>query len=260
MNRDGFGCLVGGCLLLLSMVPESSGAEVRKAGVDQLGIVDRSIAFHGGQVYRHSRSSLQLCSKSGCYRVVAKIDGGIFAIEAAGQVREHHRRVRITNDLVEYWQDGIAMEMAADRARSLRNWVMARAYFVFLPFRLDDDSVIQQDLGLEVWNGRPLQKVKISFVAGSSSGADDEFLYWFDPETARLEQFAYSFSGDPGGLRFRRAFNYRRVGGILFFDQENRGVEGNGLNVDGIRPDSVADWDLVSTVVLQEIEVSPLDP
>jgi len=137
---------------------------------------------------------------------------------------------------------------------------MARVYFVYLPFRLNDDSAIKQDLGMEIWNDRPLHKVKVSFVPGSSSGAEDEFLYWFDPETARLEQFAYSFSGDPGGLRFRTAFDYRRVGGILFFDQENRGVDGDGRSVDEIRPDSVASWDLVSTVTLHEIKVQPLDP
>jgi len=242
------------------MVLGGAGAQAQKVAVDRLEIVGRSIEFHGGEVYGHSRSQLQLCSKSGCYRVEARIDAGLFEIEAAGRVRERHRRVRITNDIVEYWQDGNAMEIEADRAESLRNWVMARAYFVFLPFRLNDDSVIQQDLGLEIWNGRPLHKVKVSFLPDSSSGADDEFLYWFDPETARLEQFAYSFSGDPGGMRFRQAFNYRRIGGILFFDQENRGVEGDGLSVDDIRADSPADWDLVSTVVLREIEVLPLDP
>ena len=55
----------------------------------------------------------------------------------------------------------------------------------------------------------------MTFAAGSSTDAEDEYLYWFDPETARLEQFAYSFQGRPGGLRFRRLDNYRRVGGIL---------------------------------------------
>ena len=261
MIRRGLTAVVTGFVIWLSVVgPEWSARAAEPSALRGLDIVNRSIEYHGGEVYRHSLSELQLCSKSGCYRVQARVDGGLYEIEAAGRVRGHDRRVRITNETVEAWQDEKVMEVAGDLSQSLRNWVMARAYFVYLPFRLNDDSVLQQDLGIEVWNDRPLQKVKISFVAESSSGADDEFLYWFDPETARLEQFAYSFAGEPGGLRFRRAFNYRRVGGLLFFDQENWGVDGDGLTVDGIHPEEVASWDLVSTVTVQEIQVGPIQP
>lgn len=226
---------------------------------EPLGIVDRSIEFHGGETYLNSLAELQVCSKSGCYRVTARIQGGQFEIEARGQVRDHERRVRITNQSVEHWQDGQAVEVEAGRAGALRDWVMARAYFVFLPFRLNDDSVIQENLGIEIWNDRSWRKVKVSFVAGSSSGANDEFLYWFDPETARLEQFAYSFAENSGGLRLRRLFNYRRVGGVLFFDQENWGVDGGGLSVDQVRPDQVSDFLHLSTVTVREITVQPLE-
>ena len=74
-----------------------------------------------------------------------------------------------------------------------------------------------------------------------------------------MEQLAYSFQGDPGGLRFRRAFNYRRVGGILFFDQQNLGAEGDGLRVALIDPQFVSGrMREVSTVLLSDIEVESL--
>ncbi len=99
----------------------------------------------------------------------------------------------------------------------------------------------------------------MTFVQGSSTDADDEYLYWFDPETGRLEQFAYSFAGRPGGLRFRRLENYRRVGGILFCDQLNLGIEGPDLEVDQIAPEFVRDrMREVSRVELRKIEVQPL--
>jgi len=261
MNRIGSANRISGILPWVAVVLSVSSVSAAQSPGDQwLDIVDRSIELHGGEIYRHSSSELQVCSKSGCYRVRARIDGGLFDIEASGRVRDEERRVRITNETVEYWQDGQARTVGEERSQSLRSWVMARAYFVYLPFRLNDDSVIKQDLGIEVWDERPLRKVKVSFVASTSSGADDEFLYWFDPETARLEQFAYSFAGDPGGLRFRRAFNYRRVGGLLFFDQENWGADGDGLTVDEIHADGIASWDLVSTVTIRKIVVKPLDP
>lgn len=246
-------CLMSGMWLMASILAAES------PGQGRLEIVDRSIEFHGGEIFLHSLSELQVCSKSGCYRIRARVDGGMFEIEAAGRVRDQERRVRITNETVEHWQDGSEMEVTTERSQSLRDWVMAKAYFVYLPFRLNDNSVVQQDLGIEVWKDRPLYKVKVTFVAETSSDADDEFLYWFDPDTGRLEQFAYSFAGKPGGLRFRRAFNYRRVGGLLFFDQENWGVEGEGLTVDGIHPEGIASWDLVSTVTVQEMIVRSLE-
>ena len=59
-------------------------------------------------------------------------------------------------------------------------------------------------------------------------------------------------------MRFRRAFNYRRVGGILFFDQENWGIDGPGLGVDQIDPEFVRSLPHVSTVELEDIRVEPL--
>lgn len=240
-------------LLVVAVVPLSATVHKR------LDIVDESIAFHGGETYQRSSTRMTMCSKSGCYDLGSKIDGGLFELEVEGPVAGHRRRARITNDTVEAWQDGMALQLDSADERSIRNWVMARIYFVFLPFRLNDPSVFKEDQGSEVWQGVSLNRVKISFAPGSSSGADDEFLFWFDPESGRLEQYAYSFAGNPGGLRFRRAFNHRRVGEILFFDQENWGINGPGLTVDQIGPDEVTSWNLISTVTMDDITVSGLE-
>lgn len=226
---------------------------------ERLEVIDRSIEFHGGEKYQRSSTELEMCSKSGCYQLGSRIDGGLFELEAEGPAAGYRRRARITNDTVELWQDGTEIELSEADKTSIRDWVMARIYFVFLPYRLNDGSVLKQDQGSEVWGHRLLHRVKVTFVPGSSSGADDEFLLWFDPESGRLEQFAYSFAGNPGGLRFRRAFNFRRVGGILFFDQDNWGIEGAGLTVDQISPEEVSTWTLISRITLDEIRVAGLE-
>lgn len=250
--------------VLLSVVVTSSGVARERSAVtappkvQRLDIVDRSIRFHGGERYAHSHTSLKVCSRSGCYRVSARIDGGLYELEVIGEVRGRQRRVRATNDGVRAWEDGALVSVASERERALRDWVMARVYFCFLPFRLNDASVFKQDLGIETWQGRALHRVKVTFVPGSSSGADDEYVFWFDPLSGRVEQFAYSFSGDPGGLRFRRAFNYRRVGEILFFDQENWGVDAPGLSVDDVDAEFVQSLARISTVELEDVQVEPL--
>ena len=227
--------------------------------VQTLEIVDRAIEFHGGEVYSRSLSELTMCSKSGCYDLRSRIDDGLFELEAAGPVSAGYRRAVVDNDTTALWLDQKQVDLDERLVTSVRNWVMARHYFVYLPYRLNDGSVLKQDLGRETWGQRSLHKVKVTFVPGSSSGADDEFLFWFDPETGRLEQFAYSFVGNPGGLRLRRIYNHRRVGGILFYDQENWGVDGPDLSVDQIRPEGITDWDLISRVTVDNIRVTALD-
>jgi len=225
----------------------------------RLEIVDRAIEFHGGTRYERSDTNLRMCSKSGCYEIRARVDEGQFLYDVAAIGRSNERRVVWTNDSLDLLVGGVSRAVEANRVQALRDWAMARVYFCFLPFRLNDESVLKEDLGLETWGGRNLHKVKVTFEAGSSSGADDEYLYWFEPESGRLQQFAYSFSGDPGGLRFRRATRFRRVGDILFFDQENMGVDGDGLAVDQIDPGFVSQMKRISTVELSRIRVEALD-
>jgi hypothetical protein len=226
-----------------------------------LEIVRRSIEHHGGALYESSLLRFRLCSGSGCYDVEVETDGGLYRQRVAGPVRAGHREVEATNDGVRHWQNGVEMPVTEADEQRLRDWVSARTYFALLPYKLADPGVRQQDLGLERWGERQLHRVKVTFRAGSSTDADDEFLFWFDPETARLEQFAYSFLGSPGGLRFRPLENHRRVGGILFFDQQNLGVDADGLSVDRIDPSFVErSMRAVSQVRLDGIEVAPAGP
>ncbi len=228
-------------------------AEVRK--VSRLPIVDRSIAYHGGSRYDDSQTDLEMCSGSGCYDIGVRMNNGLYRYDVTGTIRGVDRRVVSTNDGLEMWVDGRPVEIPADQVSAVRDWAMARVYFSFLPFRLNDDSVFKEDQGLETWDGRSLHRVKVTFAAGSSSDSSDEYLYWFDPKTGKLEQLAYSFEGQPGGLRFRKGVRYRRIGDILFFDQENFGVEGDQYKIDQINPEFVQTMKHVSTVELRQIKV-----
>ena len=230
-------------------------AESPLAGSQRLDIVDRAIEYHGGDRFRESRTQLELCSKPGCSEVSAAVQGGLYEFRVRGPYRGGERVVLVTNDRVRHWQDELEVEVPPESQAALRDWAMGRVYFCFLPFRLNDESVIKEDLGLEEWSGRNLHKVKVTFVPGTSTDAEDQFLYWFDPSSGRLEQFAYSFVGRPGGLRFRQLSNFRRVGGLLFFDQENWGAAGDALTVDEISSAFVATMEKISSVELRNIQV-----
>jgi hypothetical protein len=248
--------LLGLSALVLAGLPLHA-AEPPK--VAQLPIVERSIAFHGGEAYHRARVELSLCSLSGCFELRAQNDGARFDYIVTGLAGGKQRKVHWSNDTVEQWLEGVATPLDERTRQAAQDFVSARVYFPFLPFRLADPSASKQDLGLERWGARELHKVKVTFAAGSSTDAGDEYLYWFDPKTGRLEQFAYSFgTGANAGLRFRRGQNYREVGGILFFDQENLALDAPGLKVEQITPNFVAtQMKKLSVVELREIVVKP---
>ncbi len=248
-------------LMLLCLLATPPPAALGQGSIAQprVAIVDRAIEYHGGDLYRHSETELDLCSKSGCFRLTAHVDGDRWAYTVTGKSGDSQLRVRSSHDAVAVRRDGEEKAVAAGAEQKFRDWAMARVYFCFLPFRLNDPSVLKQDLGLVGWNGRRLHKVKVTFRAGTSTDAGDQYMYWFDPETARLEYLAYSYDDNSGGLRFRRAVRHRRIGGLLFFDQENYGADGPGLSVDAIDPAYVRDaMRHVSTVRLEGIRVRPV--
>ncbi len=241
---------------------ESAPEPVAASPVERLPIVDRAIEHHGGERYSSSRSRLTISSRSGSFDLDVKRDGGLFEYIIEDSRDGQPRVTRVTNGETERTIGGETQHLEGDEITAARNFGFARVYFPFLPFGLNDPGVFKTDQGLEEWDGRELHRIRVTFASGSSSSAADDYAYWFDPETGRLEQYAYSFgTGTPtGGLRFRPLSNYRRVGGILFFDASNLGFDADGdYSVDLISPRYVAQhMEPVSEVKLTDIRVEPL--
>lgn len=255
-----FPCHAAIILLTLGALPPVAAQPATKDAGRAQEIVDRAIAHHGGELYEASETRLTVTSKSGSFRIVSRVDGDRFEHTVVAETPDGERRVRVTNDAVSHHLAGEAVPVPSEQEPRLRDFVNARIYFPFLPYRLNDPSVRKEYLGRETWDGEALEKVKVTFEAGSSTDAQDEYLYWFDPASGRLVQFAYSFESGDGGLRLRRGFDYRRVGGLLFFDAENLGVGGHGRSVEEITPGFVAEeMRQISTVKLSEITVEELD-
>ena len=227
-----------------------------------LAIVDRAIEYHGGDLYEASTVSLTVTSRSGSFDITATRNGGEFDYTVVGKVGRDQveRRVHLTNTLVEQWNDGVRVELDAESEQRARNFVNARIYFPFLPYGLNAPEVYKTDLGIETWEGRHLHKVRVTFEPGSSTDADDNYMYWFDPDTGEMVMFGYDFRVGNGGLRLRKVTSTQRVGGILFSDQENWAVNGQGFSVDQLTPEYVAEnMELMSEVRLSNIEVVPLE-
>lgn len=254
--------LVGLALLLAwpALADESASlATAPELSAETPDIVERSIEFHGGDLFQRSEVRYQLCSKSGCAKVRVWRDGGLYEHEVEGRLGGAERRLLVTNDSVEVWTEGERSSIPEGEEQRWRNAATSRIYHAFLPFRLSDSSVRFADLGLETWGDRTLHRVRVGFEAGTSSADYDQWTFWFDPETARLEQFAYSYRGSPDGLRCRTLHEFRRVEGLLFANQVNLGWEGPGLTVSGLDAESATRLREVSRVELRDLDVRILD-
>ena len=227
---------------------------------DRLDIVDRAIEHHGGELFEHSRVRLTVASRSGSFDVDSTTDGDRFEYVIRASAGDDEREYRRDNRALEVTEGGDPMDMDEREQVRAESYVNQRMYFLFLPYKLNDPGTFKEDQGLEEWNGRQLNRVRVTFEPGSSAGADSAYVYWFDPETARLEQFAYDYSAGTG-LRFRTLRNYRRIGGLLFYDADNYGLNtpDGGLTVDDITPTYVEEeLPLVSQIDLRDVDVEHL--
>ncbi len=92
------------------------------------------------------------------------------------------------------------------------------AYFVLLPYKLQDKAVNLEYLGVTTLNKQKYDKVKVWFnKEGGGKDFEDVYCYWFNHETHLLDYIAYA----NGGPRFRRVKSRQTVGGIVFQDYEN---------------------------------------
>lgn len=227
-----------------------------------LPIVERAVAFHGGPLYELSETTLTIASANGSFDVRVRREGGLFELEVHGRMDDGTpRRALLTNDAVREWRGGEELALDAEGAARTRRFVQARVWFPFLPYGLLGDAVRHHDQGLERWGERTLHRVKVTFETAPGAPPADEYAFWFDPASGRLEQYAYAYDrGTPaGGLRFRPTTNHRRVGGILFHDVRNLGLDQRpDASVDLVDPGTAAGFATISEVTVTGVAVREL--
>ena len=103
-------------------------------------------------------------------------------------------------------------------------------YFFRIPFVLKDDAVNPELLDATIIKDQSYYKLRVSFSEeGGGEDFDDSFIYWINKDNFLIDYFAYSYSTDGGGKRFREAINPRTVNGLYAMDYIN--YEPKDLNI-----------------------------
>ena len=94
-------------------------------------IVAQSIAYHGGALYEGSAITMTITSLSGSFDIEATRDRDAFEYIVTNPARgdRPERRVRLSNDGVTEWLDGVQSDLDAEGERRATAFANARVFF-----------------------------------------------------------------------------------------------------------------------------------
>ncbi|TYB72483.1 deoxyribose-phosphate aldolase [Bizionia algoritergicola] len=196
-------------------------------------IVKKAIKVAGGNKLDRSSYSFQFrdiqyhaARYNGYYSLIRE-----FHKDSVGFVQDY-----IDNNGFERYIDEKQVMLADTTAAKLSASVNSVHYFAILPHGLNDAAVNKQLIGKVTIKDVPYYKIKVTFnEEGGGEDFEDEFIYWIQTKTFKVDYLAYSYQEEDGvGFRFREAFNERYVAGLRFVDYNNYKSEAEGVSVEDL--------------------------
>jgi hypothetical protein len=178
-------------------------------------IISEAMKAHGGDAYENKRIEFDFRQ----FHLMLEQRGGRFRYE-----RTHRDSANVliqevlTNDGLTRSLNGQRQTLDTAQTGKYSRAVNSVAYFVLLPYKLNDPAVLSDHVGESQIDGQSYDKVRVRFHAeGGGKDYQDTFFYWFNQQTHTMDYLAYS----EGGPRFRKAINPQTIGGIRFQDYIN---------------------------------------
>ncbi|APG59977.1 DUF6503 family protein [Christiangramia salexigens] len=182
-------------------------------------VVDNAIANAGGEKYK--KAEIEFIFRKHQYKSTR--NGGEFKLERITS----DTTGKITHDILDneglrrYVNDS-ATTLPDSLVAPIGNSINSVHYFVQLPFGLNAEAANKKLIGKDSIAGKEYYEVMVTFSEdGGGTDHEDEYMYWIDTKDFQVDYLAYNFVVNKGGIRFRKAFNPRRVEGIRFVDYEN---------------------------------------
>lgn len=213
-------------LLLCGLLILSCKQEQQVITLTAMDIVNKSIAISGGK--QISNSAIDFTFRDKAY--IATREQGKFSLmrlsgdDSTGIIIDELNNVGFTRRIGAHKNGKFETVHVADSMiPKYSASVNSVHYFSVLPYGLNDEAVNKSLLGEEQIKGKTYYKVKVTFdKEGGGEDFEDEFIYWIDNITFKVDYLAYSYNEEDGkGMRFREAFNERYIEGIRFVDYNN---------------------------------------
>ena len=181
-------------------------------------LLQRAVRAHGGDRYDAACYTFTFRKKQ--YRF--RNDGPRYTYTRTEEKDGHVTVDVLDNAGVRRTVDGEEVALTGKQTAAVSGGVNSVIYFATLPHKLQDPAVNLALGGAELLNGTAYEILDVTFdEAGGGTDHDDNFRYWINAETGRIDYLAYDYRVNGGGVRFRAAYNPRMVDGILFQDYVN---------------------------------------
>jgi hypothetical protein len=186
---------------------------------DPQKIIDKAITASGGDKYLNS--TIEFDFRDRYY--IAKRQGGIFSYERITKDSTNTTHDFLSNEGFHREINGVAVDVADSMKTRYSASVNSVVYFALLPYGLNDASVQKKFLGETKIEDKELYIIEISFAQeGGGEDHEDVFIYWINKKDFAIDYMAYSYAENDGtGYRFRKAYNPRKINGVLFLDYIN---------------------------------------
>lgn len=206
-------------MCLLQSCQTNNSGRLQKAITSKAdGIIEKSYTAHGGALYETAHFQFVFRKKS--YTFLN--DGGRYTYTRTENKNGKTLIDQIDNDKVLRIVDGQSVSLTEKEAAGIRYGLNSVIYFATLPHKLRDPAVIKKHIGVTSIKGKKYDIIEVRFQAeGGGPDHEDIYQYWINQDNHLVDYLAYNFQVNKGGVRFRSAFNTRKIDGIIFQDYVN---------------------------------------
>jgi len=193
-------------------------------------VIDECIKVHGGKAFQKAHFRFDFRDKSFEYQ--RKKDQFTYIREFTDKQGDKIKDV-LTNEAFERISNGAKVDLDTKKTRAYSDALNSVHYFAFLPYFLNDKAANKKYLGLITIKDISYHKIQVTFnEENGGTDHDDVFVYWIREGDFTMDYLAYSYHVNGGGVRFREAYNQRKIGNIRFQDYVNYKHEDKTFPVD----------------------------
>lgn len=199
-------------------VAETTQKETVKTVDKATKILQETIKAHGGELY--DIANYEFVFRDKIYRF--KNEGTSYHYEVKSTKDGNTTHDILANGKFSRTVNGKPVELSEKKTTSATGAVNSVIYFATLPHKLNDAAVNKSFVEETSIKGQKYDVLKVTFnQEGGGEDFQDEYHYWINQNTKKIDYLAYNYQVNGGGVRFRSAYNTRVVDGITFQDYIN---------------------------------------
>lgn len=181
-------------------------------------VINSAIKAHGGELYKTANFSFVFRGKQ--YHFENDKEKYKYTVE----FKDKDTMVKdiLTNGKFERYKNEVLQNTNEKDVKKYSEALNSVIYFASLPYKLNDASVNKKYIEETIIRNQEYHVVEVTFnEEGGGEDFEDEFHYWINKKTNKMDFLAYNYKVNDGGVRFREAYNTRIVNGITFQDYIN---------------------------------------